>query len=48
MEIWLPITSNNVRHSSIQKLDPEHVKLGIGSSLLSRIQAETPVCVFLA
>jgi hypothetical protein len=40
LEFWLPVTPNNVCHSSVENLYPKNVELFVGMSLLCRVQAE--------
>jgi hypothetical protein len=39
LDLWLPITSNTDRRSSIETLDPENVALTVGKSVLCRVQS---------
>ena len=40
MDFLLPVTSGSIRHSVIDLLDPENVKVTFGIALLSSIEAE--------
>jgi len=40
LDFWLPVSSGSFYDSTIEKFDPEHVKVAVGFVLLASLEAE--------